>query len=235
MSSEKMIKKAKSLKPEFDVYIRLLMLGDSGVGKSSLLIRFSDNKFESSLMGTAGVDFKTKYITIGNSKVKLEVWDTAGQERFSSMTTKYYNGSMGIVLVYDVSDRNSYDNIHRWVEQIKLHTNEEEICIVLIGNKTDLEASRVVSTEEGNWLAAKFNIPFAEASAKNDTNVEASFLKLASNIFERKKILLKSEINQNKLNGKNVNGSSAEQNNAQGKSKNIKLAPGKENKEKKCC
>jgi small GTP-binding protein len=124
---------------KYDYLIKLLLIGDSGVGKSCLLLRYSDDSFTSSFITTIGIDFKIKSILIGDSKVKLQIWDTAGQERFRTITTAYYRGAMGILLVYDVSDENSFTNVRNWMRQIDQNA-AENVNRILIGNKADVDA-----------------------------------------------------------------------------------------------
>jgi Ras-related protein Rab-8A len=129
---------------KYDYLIKLLLIGDSGVGKSCLLLRYSDDSFTSSFITTIGIDFKIKSILIDDSKVKLQIWDTAGQERFRTITTAYYRGAMGILLVYDVSDENSFINVRNWMRQIDQNA-AENVNRILIGNKSDVEPSERVS------------------------------------------------------------------------------------------
>lgn len=187
-----------STKQYFDNCIKLLILGDSNVGKSSLLIRFSEGKFSPYLMGNAGIDVKTKYIDLQNKRVKLEIWDTAGHERFRAITGQYYKGAMGIILVYDVSERKSFENVGEWMEQIDKETEDGLVAKLLVGNKIDLDRS--VTKEEGEQLSEKYKVPFLETSAKDASNVEESFLQVANMILKDEKILLKaSENNKNGL------------------------------------
>ena len=186
----------KPHKQEYDFYIKLLMLGNSGVGKSSLLSRFTDNYFPLFLMGTAGIDFKHKYVTLEEKKIKLEIFDTAGQERFHCITTNYYNGVMGIILVYDISDKISFDDVHKWMIQIKENVGED-VVIFLVGNKIDKE--RNVETEEGESLAQKYKVFFVETSAKEANNVDEIFMDLVKDILKNETILSKNNENAKKL------------------------------------
>ena len=183
-------------KQDYNLYLKLLMLGNSGVGKSSLLSRFTDNYFPLFLMGTAGIDFKHKYITINDKRIKLEIFDTAGQERFRSITTNYYNGVMGIILVYDISDRISFEDVNKWMSQIKENVGED-VVIFLVGNKIDKERS--VLFEEGQGLAEKYKVFFVETSAKEANNVDEIFMDLVKDILKNETILSKNNENAKKL------------------------------------
>jgi len=172
---------------KYDYLIKLLLIGDSGVGKSCLLLRYSDDSFTSSFITTIGIDFKIKSILCGESKVKLQIWDTAGQERFRTITTAYYRGAMGILLVYDVSDEASFTNVRNWMRQIDQNA-AENVNRLLIGNKSDVEAGdRKVTYEQGKNLAADYGIKFFETSAKLNSNVDEAFLSIASDIVDRLK------------------------------------------------
>lgn len=166
---------------EYDYLFKLLIIGDSGVGKSCLLLRFSDDIFTDSFISTIGVDFKIRTIEIGGSKIKLQIWDTAGQERFRTITSSYYRGAHGIIVVYDVTEQKSFNNITKWLKEIDTFAGPT-VQKLLVGNKCDLENERAVSTDQGKELAAKLNIPFVETSAKDSINVEQAFIKMAEDI-----------------------------------------------------
>ncbi|ERF76768.1 GTP-binding protein ypt2 [Endocarpon pusillum Z07020] len=168
----------------YDFLIKLLLIGDSGVGKSCCLLRFSEDSFTPSFITTIGIDFKIRTIDLDGKRVKLQIWDTAGQERFRTITTAYYRGAMGILLVYDVTDRKSFDNIRTWFSNVEQHASEG-VNKILIGNKCDWEEKRAVSTQQGQDLADELNIPFLEVSAKSNTNIEKAFYSLASDIKKR--------------------------------------------------
>lgn len=173
---------------KYDYLIKLLLIGDSGVGKSCLLLRYSDDSFTSSFITTIGIDFKIKSILIDDSKVKLQIWDTAGQERFRTITTAYYRGAMGILLVYDVSDEASFTNVRNWMRQIDQNA-AENVNRILIGNKSDVDPSeRKISHDQGKALADEFGIKFFETSAKLNTNVDNAFMSIAKDIVSRLKI-----------------------------------------------
>ncbi|KAG1667349.1 hypothetical protein FOA52_001407 [Chlamydomonas sp. UWO 241] len=165
--------------------IKLLLVGDSGVGKSCLLLRFSDDTFTSSFITTIGIDFKIKKLLLDDKWVKLQMWDTAGQERFRTITSAYYRGAMGIVLVYDITDETSFNNIRVWMKNIEEHASEN-VNKVLVGNKSDVaDSRRAVSFEEGKALADEYGIGFFETSAKNDVCVEEVFSSVALQVLAR--------------------------------------------------
>jgi len=168
----------------FDMQIKLLMIGDSGVGKTCLLLRYANDSFSPTFITTIGIDFKIKNIQLDNKRIKLQIWDTAGQERFRTITTSYFRGAQGILLVYDVTDRNSFISIRNWVAQIQMHA-DVNVNKILIGNKCDCQDQRAISYEEGESLAKEYNISFYETSAKQDINVEKSFITIATDVKNR--------------------------------------------------
>jgi len=165
--------------------VKLLLLGDSAVGKSSLLVRLCDGKFDSNFVLTIGVDFKLKMIPERNGRrLKLQVWDTAGQERFRTITPAYYRAAMGVVITYDVTDQASFDHVEFWVTQLDLH-GDTRVQRILVGNKSDLEDCRKVSREDGEALASRFHLKFFETSAKTGASVEEAFLHIADQVVEK--------------------------------------------------
>lgn len=168
----------------FDLQIKLLMIGDSGVGKTCLLLRYANDSYSPTFITTIGIDFKIKNIQLGSKRVKLQIWDTAGQERFRTITTSYFKGAQGILLVYDVTDRKTFQAIGNWISQINQHA-DVNVNKILIGNKCDMEEERAVTVAEGQKLATEFNMHFFETSAKQDTNVEKAFISLAEEVIER--------------------------------------------------
>jgi len=172
------------VQPTCDMHIKLLMLGDSGVGKTCLFLRYCNDSFSPSMTSTIGIDFNNKKINLDGKNVKLQVWDTAGAERFRTMTAAYYRGAHGIVLVYDVTDRRTFQSIRNWVYQIHQHV-DVHVIKMLVGNKCDMLDERVVNTHEGEKLAREFNMGFWETSAKNNLNVEESFHSIAKRVKDR--------------------------------------------------
>lgn len=170
---------------QYDHLIKLLLIGDSGVGKSCLLLRFSDDSFTTSFITTIGIDFKIRTVELDGKRVKLQIWDTAGQERFRTITTAYYRGAMGILLVYDVTNEQTFLNVKNWMRQIDTHA-AENVCRVLIGNKCDVPPEqRAVTYEQGKALADEFNVAFFETSAKENVGVDDSFLSITNDIVGR--------------------------------------------------
>ncbi|XP_053448481.1 ras-related protein Rab-13 isoform X2 [Nycticebus coucang] len=133
----------------YDHLFKLLLIGDSGVGKTCLIIRFAEDNFNNTYISTIGIDFKIRTVNIEGKKIKLQVWDTAGQERFKTITTAYYRGAMGIILVYDITDEKSFENIQNWMKSIKEHASAG-VERLLLGNKCDMEAKRRVQKEQAD-------------------------------------------------------------------------------------
>ncbi len=166
---------------------KILTIGESGVGKTCILRRFVEDKFLKNHLATIGIDFKTKTLNINNQEIKLKIWDTAGQERFRNITTQYYKGADGIVLVYDVTEEASFDKIKDWMDQILSNTNKDEICLILLGNKCDKE-DRSISYEQGKTLANELQVNFFETSAQTGQNIKDAFETLTADIMKKKKI-----------------------------------------------
>ena len=173
-----------SEKDNTDLTIKILLLGDSSVGKTCFLKRYTDNTFQDAYLSTIGFDFKFKFVTLDNGKtVKVQLWDTAGQERFRTIAKSYYKGAHGIILIYDVTNRKTYENIRKWLNQINNEASNK-ISIILVANKIDREEERQISVEEGESLANANNLPIFEASAKDSINIEESFKFLIEKINE---------------------------------------------------
>ena len=160
---------------------KILLLGDTSVGKTCFLKRYTEDTFQDAYLSTIGFDFKFKLVTLKNGKqVKVQLWDTAGQERFRTIAKSYYKGAHGIILIYDVSNPKTYDNIKKWLAQIKEEASSK-VCIILVANKIDHE-ERVVTEEEGEKLAKSFNLKIFESSAKENINVTEAFQEVIENI-----------------------------------------------------
>eukprot|EP01083_Nonionella_stella_P097287 273446_1 len=170
-----------AIRPAYDHLVKLLMIGDSGVGKSCLLLRFSDDSFSTNFITTIGIDFKLKTVEVDGKRIKLQIWDTAGQERFRTITTAYYRGAMGILLVYDITDEQSFLNIRNWMKNIEQHATQN-VQKILIGNKCDCNDERVISKQRAQDLGDEYGIKFFETSAKCDINVHECFITIAKDI-----------------------------------------------------
>lgn len=185
---------------DYDHLFKLLIIGDSGVGKSSLLIRFSDNTFSGSYITTIGVDFKIRTVVIGGERVKLQIWDTAGQERFRTITNTYYRGTHGVIVVYDVTNGESFANVKRWLQEID--SNCEVVNKVLVGNKNDDPQRKVVLTEDAQRFANQMGIQLFETSAKDNLNVEEMFLAITDRVLRHKKQTQRQQNEQEMSDGK---------------------------------
>jgi Ras-related protein Rab-2A len=157
---------------------RYIIIGDTGVGKSCLLLQFTDKRFQQVHDLTIGVEFGARMITIDNKQIKLQIWDTAGQESFRSITRSYYRGAAGALLVYDITRRETFNHLTSWLDDARQHSNSN-MTIMLIGNKSDLEHRRAVSAEEGQQFANEHQLIFLETSAKTAANVEEAFINTA--------------------------------------------------------
>lgn len=168
---------------EYDYLFKLLLIGDSGVGKSCLLLRFADDTYTNDYISTIGVDFKIKTVELDGKTVKLQIWDTAGQERFRTITSSYYRGAHGIIIVYDVTDQESFNNVKTWLQEID-RFGTAGVLKLLVGNKNDLADKKVVDTEVAQEFADSIGIPFIETSALDSSNVEEAFLIMTKQIKE---------------------------------------------------
>eukprot|EP00386_Alphamonas_edax_P009693 GDKI01031778.1.p1 GENE.GDKI01031778.1~~GDKI01031778.1.p1 ORF type:complete len:209 (-),score=67.19 GDKI01031778.1:30-656(-) len=164
---------------DYDHLFKIVLIGDSGVGKSCLLLRFADDQFTDSYITTIGVDFRFRTINVDGHVIKLQIWDTAGQERFRTITPAYYRSAMGVILVYDITKRETFDNIKFWMKNLEEYA-DRSVQKIIIGNKCDLESERAVSKQEGEELAAYHSVPFFETSAKGNINVPAAFHNIAN-------------------------------------------------------
>uniref|UniRef100_A0A6B2LLT1 Uncharacterized protein n=1 Tax=Arcella intermedia TaxID=1963864 RepID=A0A6B2LLT1_9EUKA len=162
---------------EYDYLFKVLLIGDSSVGKTSLCTRFTENAFSENFIATLGVDFKIRTLSIENKRVRLQVWDTAGQERFRTITQAFYRGAHGVVLVYDITDRETFANIDRWLEDTNNYAPDDALKMI-VGNKCDLFEERAVTTKEGQDFAKLRKVLFLETSAKTCENVDSIFEEL---------------------------------------------------------
>ncbi|XP_013187825.1 ras-related protein Rab-3 isoform X1 [Amyelois transitella] len=176
----------------FDYMFKLLIIGNSSVGKTSFLFRYADDSFTSAFVSTVGIDFKVKTVFRHDKRVKLQIWDTAGQERYRTITTAYYRGAMGFILMYDITNEESFNSVQDWVTQIKTYS-WDNAQVILVGNKCDMEEERVVSSERGRQLAEQLGVEFYETSAKENINVKAVFERLVDIICDKMSESLDSE------------------------------------------
>ncbi|XP_068193499.1 ras-related protein Rab-26-like [Antennarius striatus] len=169
----------------YDIAFKVMLVGDSGVGKTCLLVRFKDAAFlAGSFISTVGIDFRNKVLNIDGVKVKLQIWDTAGQERFRSVTHAYYRDAHALLLLYDVTNKTSFDNIKAWLTEIHEYA-QQDVVLMLLGNKADATHDRVVKREDGEKLAKEYGIPFMETSARSGLNIELAFTAVAKELKHR--------------------------------------------------
>jgi Ras-related protein Rab-1A len=170
---------------EYDFLFKYLIIGNSGVGKSCLLLRYADDVYTDKHIITIGVDFKIKTLNIEGKKVKTNIWDTAGQERFKNITVSYYKGAAGVMVVYDITDLESFNKVNEWLIEIEKNA-PNNVYKILVGNKCDLDDQRQVSYDQGKELADTYGMKFIETSAKNATNVDEAFLTMTKEILRIK-------------------------------------------------
>lgn len=166
----------------YDYLFKVVLIGDSGTGKSNLLSRFTRNEFSLESRSTIGVEFATRSINVDGKTVKAQIWDTAGQERYRAITSAYYRGAVGALLVYDIAKHSTYVNVSRWLKELRDHA-DSNIVVMLVGNKSDLRHLRAVPTEEAKAFAAENNLSFIETSALDASNVEQAFQNILTEIY----------------------------------------------------
>lgn len=176
---------SSSKQRDYDYLFKLVLIGDSGVGKSCLLLRFADDAFTESYISTIGVDFRFRTVKIDNKTVKLQIWDTAGQERFRTITSAYYRGADGIIMVFDVTSTESFDHVNDWLKEVNRYAAEGTVKL-LVGNKSDRTADKVVTEAQAKEFADELGIPFIETSAKSSKNVEEAFLTMAGELIRQR-------------------------------------------------
>ncbi|GMM45505.1 Rab family GTPase [Pichia kluyveri] len=212
---------------DYEFLFKVVLIGDSSVGKSNLLSRFTKNEFNPDSKATIGVEFATASLDIDGKKVKAQIWDTAGQERYRAITAAYYRGAAGALVVYDITNSDSYENVSKWLKEMK-DNSDANIVIALVGNKSDLGHLRAVPTEEAQNFATEHNLLFTETSAFTADNVDHTFKQLIQNIYEM--------VSKTKFDINDENNNSA---NEIGKGKTIQLTPApkdkKVSKNSNCC
>ncbi|KAG2260974.1 hypothetical protein Bca52824_068053 [Brassica carinata] len=167
---------------DYDYLFKLVLIGDSGVGKSNLLSRFTKNEFSTETKSTIGVEFATRSVHVDEKIIKAQLWDTAGQERYRAITSAYYRGAVGALLVYDITRHVTFENVERWLKELRDHT-DASVVIMLVGNKADLRHLRAVPTEEARSFSERENMFFMETSALDATNVEQAFTHVLTQIY----------------------------------------------------
>ena len=168
----------------YELLYKIIIIGDTCVGKSNILSRYLKDEFKDDAKATVGVELGTKFLKIKDIGAKLQIWDTAGQERYRSITSSYYKGSHGCFIVYDITNEATFQNVDKWFEQAQKEASKE-VSIILVGNKCDLENERKVTKEKGEEKAKNFNCPFFETSALSKINIDDIFNEMVNNIFER--------------------------------------------------
>ncbi|KAI9209000.1 GTPase [Polychytrium aggregatum] len=171
-----------SREEEYDLIFKVVLIGDSGVGKSNLLARFTHKEFNMDSKSTIGVEFATRTLQIDGKNIKTQIWDTAGQERYRAITSAYYRGAVGALLVYDISKQQTFESVNRWLKELRDHA-DSNISVMLVGNKSDLKHMRTVPTEEAKQFATDNGISFIETSALDASNVELSLHQILTEIY----------------------------------------------------
>eukprot|EP01111_Echinosteliopsis_oligospora_P000063 TRINITY_DN1005_c0_g1_i1.p1 TRINITY_DN1005_c0_g1~~TRINITY_DN1005_c0_g1_i1.p1 ORF type:complete len:212 (+),score=31.16 TRINITY_DN1005_c0_g1_i1:34-669(+) len=185
---------------DYDLLGKILLIGESGVGKSSLLLRYTEDVYTGLFIATIGVDFKIHKVTVGDKTVKLQIWDTAGQERFRSITNSYYRGAHGVLLCYDITDDQSFEGLSQWLKDLKKSISEST-PIILVGLKSDLKEKRAVSEQQAQNFAEVNGLKYIECSAKTHQNVDSVFYQISAQILDARssKVLPVADINKDKL------------------------------------
>mmetsp|Transcript_9921 Transcript_9921/g.17024 ORF Transcript_9921/g.17024 Transcript_9921/m.17024 type:complete len:216 (-) Transcript_9921:364-1011(-) len=168
---------------DYDYLFKVVLIGDTGVGKSNLLSRFTRNEFSLESKSTIGVEFATRSIQVDGKTIKAQIWDTAGQERYRAITSAYYRGAVGALLVYDITKPMTYENVERWLKELRDHA-DANIVIMLVGNKSDLRHLRTVKTEDASDFCEKETLSFIETSALEGANVESAFQQILTEIYQ---------------------------------------------------
>ena len=203
---------------EYDMMIKVILIGDSGVGKTNIMSKFLKNQFMENSKATVGVEFGSKLFNHEGHKIKAQIWDTAGQEKYKAITGAYYKGSKGAFVVYDITRKETFASVERWVNDLK-STSDPKLTIILIGNKNDMEDQRQVTKEQGEEKAKSFGCAFLETSALSGDNLDKAFTLMVKEIFEKF----------------NSESTGEEEGDSVKKGEDIKLEKATENKKKSCC
>jgi small GTP-binding protein len=196
-------------KNDYDIIYKIVLIGDSSVGKTNIFSKYLNDEFDPDSKATVGVEFGTKDFKIEEKLVKVQIWDTAGQERYRSITNAYYKGAKGCLLVYDITNKFSFESLDRWLDELK-NNGDSDISIMLVGNKNDLESDRAISLEEGKNFAEFHKMAFIETSALNGNNIEKAFSELISDVYKSQNFSSNKKDNI-KLNEKTINIENVEQ------------------------
>ena len=189
---------------ETEMIFKIIIIGDMSSGKTNILLRYISNKFEAHSQPTVGVEMAGKDLKINEDIVKAQIWDTAGQEKYDSLITSYYKGAKGVLIVYDITQKSTFDKIESYMNKLKEY-NDKNISVILVGNKCDLEDNREVLKEDGEELAKKLNIQFMEVSAKTGENIEKLFQTLIEEVYENYNKEFKSFASIEIMNNQNIN------------------------------
>eukprot|EP01115_Flamella_aegyptia_P014616 TRINITY_DN83_c1_g1_i1.p1 TRINITY_DN83_c1_g1~~TRINITY_DN83_c1_g1_i1.p1 ORF type:complete len:220 (+),score=45.35 TRINITY_DN83_c1_g1_i1:49-708(+) len=211
---------------EYDFLFKVVLIGDSGVGKSNLLSRFTRNEFTIESKSTIGVEFATRTIAVDGKIIKAQIWDTAGQEKYRAITSAYYRGAVGALLVYDITRNATFDHLERWLNELLDHA-DKNIVVMLVGNKSDLRHLRAVTTDQAKEFAEKRNLSFIETSALESTNVETAFTTILTQIYHT--IVRRKKLQEDEDDG--LDGASPSLDSA----KKVEINEPKQENQKKCC
>ena len=202
----------------YDVLFKIILVGDTSVGKTNIINKYIKNEFQEDFYATIGVEFSHKQFIVDNHKIKAQIWDTAGQERYKSITSAYYKGAKGAFIVYDITNKFTFESVDKWVQDLNSY-GEKNLSLLLVGNKSDLENKRQINKEEGEEKAKSFGLGFIETSACSGDNIDQAFEIMLKEVL--KKYMVDNDINNDEFEG--------------GSGKNIELVKKPEQKKKNCC
>ena len=206
------------LPDEYDYLFKLIIVGDTNVGKTNIMSKYIKDQFNITSKSTIGVEFGTKILEIDNKKVKAQIWDTAGQERYKSITSAYYKGAKGAFIVYDITNKSTFESVDKWIKDLNSY-GDKNLTMLLIGNKSDLEDKRIINKEVGEEKAKSFELGFIETSAYNGDNIDQAFDIMLKEVLKR--YIVENDVNNDEFEG--------------GTGNNIELVKKNEIKKKKCC
>ena len=206
------------LPDEYDYLFKLIIVGDTNVGKTNIMSKYIKDQFNITSKSTIGVEFGTKILEIDNKKVKAQIWDTAGQERYKSITSAYYKGAKGAFIVYDITNKSTFESVDKWIKDLNSY-GDKNLTMLLIGNKSDLEDKRIINKEEGEEKAKSFELGFIETSAYNGDNIDQAFDIMLKEVLKR--YIVENDVNNDEFEG--------------GTGNNIELVKKNATKKKKCC